>query len=50
MSALESVGVAVIVFVALEVVAVYSCTALSKLGVKTSEPIVSPDKLASKGL
>lgn len=49
-SALLSVAVAVTVLVALVVVAVYSVTEPSKAGVSVSDPIVSPERVALKGL
>lgn len=45
-----SVGVAVIVLVALVVVAVYSDTSGANSGVRASDPIASPERAASKGL
>lgn len=45
-----SAGVAVIVFVAFVVVAEYDVTPASKTGDNASEPIVSPDRSALKGL
>ena len=47
MPAFGSIGVAVTLFVALLVVAVYSSVSVSKAGVKVNEPIVSPDKPAT---
>ena len=49
-AAASSSGVAVIVFVALVVVAMYSVTDPSKAGVSVSAPIVSPERRALKGL
>lgn len=49
-SALLSAAVAVTVLVALVVVAVYSVTEPSKAGVSVSDPIVSPERVALKGL
>ena len=46
----SSVGVAVMVLVALVVSAVYSVTLEANSGVRVSDPIDSPDKVASKGL
>lgn len=48
--ALSSVGIAVITFVAFVVVAVYSAVPELNAGESVSDPIVSPDKVASKGL
>lgn len=48
--AFASTGVAVMVLVAFVVSAVYSVIPLSKAGVRLSEPIVSPDRPAFKGL
>lgn len=46
-SAFGSIGVAVTLFVALLVVAVYASVSVSNEGVKVNEPIVSPDKPAT---
>ena len=48
--AVSSAAVAVTLLDALVVVAVYSVTSGSKDGVRVSEPIVSPDRFAFKGL
>ena len=48
--ALLSSAVAVTLLVEFVVVAVYDTTFLSKAGVSVSEPIVSPDRFALKGL
>jgi hypothetical protein len=50
MVAALSMGVAVMVLVAFVVSAVYSVIPLSKAGIRLSEPIVSPDRPAFKGL
>lgn len=50
MVAVSLVAVAVITSVALVVAAVYAVTLPLNVGVSVSEPIVSPDRLASKGL
>lgn len=50
MVAVSLVAVAVIASVALVVAAVYAVTPPLKVGASVSEPIVSPDRLASKGL
>ena len=44
------VGVAVTLFDALVVVVVYSVTSALNVGVKVSDPIVSPDKVLLMGL
>ena len=44
-SAVSSVRVAVTLFVALDVVAVYASVSESNSGVNSKEPIASPDKL-----
>ena len=49
-SASASSGVAVILLLAFVVLAVYAVTELSNSGSSVSEPIVSPDKFAVKGL
>lgn len=49
-SASASSGVAVILLLAFVVLAVYVVTELLNLGSSVSEPIVSPDRFAVKGL
>jgi len=46
----SNVGVAVTVFVALVVLAVYSCTELSNVGDRVNDPITSSNKVATTGL
>ena len=43
-------GVAVILFVAADVVTVYARVSSSKVGVRVNAPIVSPERRALKGL
>lgn len=46
----SSSGVAVILFVAADVVTAYSVVSLSNVGVSVSAPIVSPERRALRGL
>ena len=46
----SSSGVAVILFVAADVVTVYAVVSASKVGVSVSAPIVSPERRALRGL